>query len=99
MFARTLLAVSFALSAMAQIVPTSPSGGTVVNVGQDIQALWTTDSTGQWTDVEVQLMTGDNFNVSLGPGLRSRKVRAATFVVCEVLLEREEASDLERTIA
>lgn len=50
---------------LAEIVPTSPSGNTVVQVGQTIDALWTADTTGQWTDVEIQLMTGDNFNVGL----------------------------------
>ena len=57
----------FALPAIAQITPTSPSGSTVVNAGSDIQALWNSDTSGQWTDVEIQLMTGDNLQVSFRP--------------------------------
>jgi hypothetical protein len=65
-FQTALIAASlFALPTLAQIIPTSPSGNTVVNVGSDIQALWNADTSGQWTDVEIQLMTGDNFQVSL----------------------------------
>jgi hypothetical protein len=52
--------------ALADVVPTSPSGNTVVQVGQDIQAMWSADTTGQWTDVEIQLMTGDNYQVRPG---------------------------------
>ena len=54
----------FALCAFAEIVPTSPDGNTVVTVGQDIKALWSSDTTGQWNNVEIQLMTGDNYQVS-----------------------------------
>lgn len=50
-------------SAWAAVSPTSPSGETVVQVGQPLNALWTADGTGQWTDVVVQLMTGDNFQM------------------------------------
>ncbi|KGB80342.1 hypothetical protein CNBG_6180 [Cryptococcus deuterogattii R265] len=46
--------------AQATITPTSPDGSTTVKVGDTIEALWTADSTDGWTDVEIQLMTGDN---------------------------------------
>lgn len=49
--------------AQATITPTSPDGSTTVKVGDTIEALWTADSTDGWTDVEIQLMTGDNLAV------------------------------------
>ncbi|OXB39317.1 hypothetical protein LQV05_004404 [Cryptococcus neoformans] len=52
-----LLALPFV---RASITPTSPDGSTVVKVGDTIEALWNVDSTGGWTDVEIQLMTGSN---------------------------------------
>jgi len=64
MFSKIALIASILPFALAQIIPTSPSGNTVVNAGGDIQALWNADTSGQWTDVEIQLMTGDNLNVS-----------------------------------
>lgn len=51
--------------AQATITPTSPDGSTTVKVGDTIEALWTADSTDGWTDVEIQLMTGDNLAVRL----------------------------------
>lgn len=64
LFKIALIASTLASSVLAEIVPTSPDGNTVVKVGEDIKALWTEDTTGQWTDVEIQLMTGDNLQVS-----------------------------------
>lgn len=62
----TLFALAFGASAaFAQVTPTSPSGNTVVKAGDDLSAMWEKDTTGAWTDLEVQLMTGDNWNVSL----------------------------------
>jgi len=52
-----------ALVVRAIVTPTSPDSATVVRVGEQITALWTADTTGTWTDVEIQLMTGDNLNV------------------------------------
>lgn len=62
----TAIFLAIAAPALAAVSPTSPSAGTVVRIGQDLTALWTADSTGQWTDMTVQLMTGDNFQVSAG---------------------------------
>jgi len=50
---------------LAVITPTSPDGATVVKVGQPIAALWTADTTGDWTNTTIQLMTGANLNASL----------------------------------
>lgn len=68
MFAKSLFTVLPLLSAIstlvsADVVPTSPDGSTVVRVGAKAEALWTKDSNGNWTDVTVKLMTGDNFNM------------------------------------
>jgi hypothetical protein len=65
MFAKSLFTVLPLLAAFvcADVVPTSPDGSTVVRVGSKAEALWTKDSNGNWTDVTVKLMTGDNFNM------------------------------------
>lgn len=49
--------------AFGAITPTSPDSNTVVTVGSDIKALWAADSTGEWNNVEIQLMTGDNLQM------------------------------------
>ena len=59
-----LVSLALAVPALAQVTPTSPDSNTVVKVGEDIHALWTADASGQWNDLEIQLMTGDNFQVS-----------------------------------
>lgn len=68
MFSLTSLAcAALALAALGQaaITPTSPDGSTVVRAGSTLTALWTADSTGMWNDTQIQLMTGDNFQVGL----------------------------------
>jgi hypothetical protein len=64
MFARSLVALALAATSFAVITPTSPDSATVVKVGENINALWSTDTTGQWTNVQIELMTGDNQAVS-----------------------------------
>ncbi|ORX39609.1 hypothetical protein BD324DRAFT_222669 [Kockovaella imperatae] len=56
-------AAALALPSLAAINPTSPDSSTVVKVGDDITALWTADTTGQWTNLEIQLMTGPNLDM------------------------------------
>lgn len=53
---------TFALAALAsvshvaaQASPTSPDSTTVVNVGSDITAQWTKDTSGNWTDMVIQV--------------------------------------------
>jgi hypothetical protein len=48
----------------AIVTPTTPDGSTVINEGGSIDAAWTADSTGEWTNMTIQLMTGDNLSVS-----------------------------------
>ncbi|WRT66854.1 uncharacterized protein IL334_003817 [Kwoniella shivajii] len=64
MFTKTISLFAFALLSVNAIVsPTSPDGSTVVKVGDKINALWTADSTDNWKNVEIQLMTGDNLQM------------------------------------
>jgi hypothetical protein len=51
----------------AAVTPTSPESATTVRIGQPLTAQWAADTTGMWTDMTVQLMTGDNLQVSLDP--------------------------------
>jgi hypothetical protein len=48
----------------AIVTPNTPDGSTVVNEGQTLDVAWAADDTGSWTNVTIQLMTGDNFQVS-----------------------------------
>jgi hypothetical protein len=61
----TILPLLSALSTLvsADVTPTSPDGNTVVKVGQTAEAMWSKDTQGNWTDVTIKLMTGDNFNM------------------------------------
>lgn len=59
--ALTLLsALAAAPAACAQMTPMTPSG---VVAGRAATAQWTRDTTGQWTDVTLTLMSGDNFQM------------------------------------
>lgn len=50
--------------ASAIVTPNTPDGSTVVNEGGTLDVAWAADATGSWTNVTIQLMTGDNFQVS-----------------------------------
>jgi hypothetical protein len=52
---------------LAAVTPTSPDSTTVVKIGDTLTALWDKDTTGTWTDLEIQLMTGPNEAVSSSP--------------------------------
>ncbi|KAH7326890.1 hypothetical protein B0J17DRAFT_620552 [Rhizoctonia solani] len=64
-----MLALGFVLaaSAVAGVVaapnPTEPSASSVFNVGQQCTIKWDADSTGAWKAMNIQLMTGDNWNM------------------------------------
>lgn len=61
------LGLVLAAGAVAGVVgapnPTEPSGASVFNVGGDCAIKWDTDSTGSWKKMNIQLMTGDNWNM------------------------------------
>lgn len=52
------------LFASALFTPTTPDGSTVVEVGAPLLIAWSADTTGQWNNLEIQLMAGDNLAVS-----------------------------------
>jgi hypothetical protein len=62
MFASAILAaVVFAASfVVADPVPLEPDSTSVFDVGANCTILWTPDSTGKWTTMYIELMTGDN---------------------------------------
>lgn len=64
MFKAVLFAVAFpVLRALADPVPDAPSPGEVFNEGSSCHIEWAPDTTGQWTTMNIELMTGDNFNM------------------------------------
>ncbi|GAA5891943.1 hypothetical protein JCM8208_002946 [Rhodotorula glutinis] len=57
-----LVALSFAAQlARADVVPTAPGPGEVFRVGEKCDVEWNLDTTGNWTDFSITLMTGSNF--------------------------------------
>ncbi|KIM34109.1 hypothetical protein M408DRAFT_90716 [Serendipita vermifera MAFF 305830] len=62
-----LASAAFILAALAYAVaadpvPLEPSSTSVFNEGSNCTILWTPDTTGTWTTMYIELMTGDNFN-------------------------------------
>ncbi|OCB86331.1 hypothetical protein A7U60_g6645 [Sanghuangporus baumii] len=49
-----------ALAVLAQVEPLDPAPGNVYNTGTDCEVVWATDPTGQWTTMNIELMTGSN---------------------------------------
>ncbi|KAG9080897.1 hypothetical protein FRC06_006010 [Ceratobasidium sp. 370] len=43
--------------------PTEPSSTSVFNIGQTCSIKWDPDTTGSWKQMNIQLMTGDNWNM------------------------------------
>ncbi|KAG8949975.1 hypothetical protein FRC04_008054 [Tulasnella sp. 424] len=62
MFALTSAFVLAALASKALADP-SPLTPTTSNVGGDCVISWSADTTGKWTQTNIQLMTGDNWNM------------------------------------
>ncbi|WVQ71360.1 hypothetical protein IAR50_000888 [Cryptococcus sp. DSM 104548] len=89
MFAKTFTTLSLAtLAANAIITPTSPDGSTSVKVGDSIEALWTVDSVDDWTNVEIQLMTGSNLAMealaTVATGIDGTSASSYTFTAPDV---------------
>ncbi|CAE6499379.1 unnamed protein product [Rhizoctonia solani] len=61
------LGLAIVAGAVAGVVaapnPTEPSGTSVFNVGQQCTIKWDPDTTSTWKNMNIQLMTGDNFNM------------------------------------
>jgi len=58
--ALTIAALAYGVA--ADPVPLEPSSTSVFNEGSNCTILWTPDTTGVWTVMNIELMTGDNFN-------------------------------------
>ena len=57
------LVLSFALVALAEVTPTNPGPGDVFQQGGSCTIGWNPDTTGTWKTLNIELMTGDNFNM------------------------------------
>jgi len=55
--------LSFALVALADVTPTEPGPGDVFQQGGSCTIGWSPDQTGTWKELNIELMTGDNFNM------------------------------------
>lgn len=49
-----------ALAVLAQVGPSEPAPGNVYNSGSTCEIAWTADTSGQWTTLNIQLMSGSN---------------------------------------
>jgi len=66
MFSRSAFSVvvlSLALVALAEVTPTDPSPGQVFKPGAACSIAWNADTTGTWKTLNIELMTGDNLNM------------------------------------
>ncbi|KAI0262304.1 hypothetical protein BC834DRAFT_958804 [Gloeopeniophorella convolvens] len=66
MFSRVIvptLLLSAAYVALADPTPSEPSPGEVFNSGGTCHIAWTPDPTGTWKTMNIELMTGDNFQM------------------------------------
>jgi len=65
MFSKFIIAAiaAGALLARADPNPSVPGPGDVYNEGSNCQIEWAADSSGTWTQMSIQLMTGDNLNM------------------------------------
>ncbi|KAH9956979.1 hypothetical protein BC827DRAFT_1371344 [Russula dissimulans] len=55
--------LSLVLVALADPTPSEPNPGNVFKEGNNITATWTPDTSGVWKTMNIQLMTGDNFQM------------------------------------
>jgi len=58
----TIAALALVLGVTADPVPLEPSSTSVFDEGGNCTILWTPDTTGVWRVMNIELMTGDNFN-------------------------------------
>ncbi|KAI0771613.1 Ser-Thr-rich glycosyl-phosphatidyl-inositol-anchored membrane family-domain-containing protein [Trametes elegans] len=63
MFSVTLLVFSAGL-ALAEVTPTAPGPGDAFAAGSDCTIKWDADTSGQWTNVSISLMSGSNNNMT-----------------------------------
>lgn len=63
MFAGQGLVRAAAATTPGMVIPTAPGPGDVFKQGGDCTLSWTPDPSGTWKQTDVELMTGDNFNM------------------------------------
>jgi hypothetical protein len=65
MFSKSIIAaiVVGALLVCADPTPSIPGPGDVYNEGSNCQIAWSADTSGTWTQMSIQLMTGNNWNM------------------------------------
>lgn len=64
MFTAPLIVLAaMASSSLAIFTPTEPDSTSVFREGQDCTIKWVPDTTGTWTKTNIELKTGDNFNM------------------------------------
>lgn len=54
------IAVFPTLAAFAMVTPSEPAPGTVFKQGDTCNIEWDVDTTGTWTETNIELMTGSN---------------------------------------
>lgn len=76
MFAGQGLVRAAAATTPGMVIPTAPGPGDVFKQGGDCTLSWTPDPSGTWKQTDVELMTGDNFNMVFitSTSLRTRPV-------------------------
>ncbi|KAI0058876.1 hypothetical protein BV25DRAFT_1185409 [Artomyces pyxidatus] len=57
------LLASMAILVRADPTPSEPGPGQVFNEGQSCHIAWTPDTTGQWKTMNIELMTGNNWDM------------------------------------
>jgi len=89
MFCRIIALLAVAASVVsAEMIPTSPDGATVAKIGDQLTTLWTKDTSGEWNNVTIQLMSGDNFQMipvtTLQTGIDATTLSEYQFTVPDV---------------
>lgn len=60
MFKSLLIAALPILAVVAQVEPSEPAPGEKFNEGADCNISWAVDPTGTWTELNIELMSGSN---------------------------------------
>ena len=63
-YAALVALVANAMFVHAEVVPTAPGPGDVFKQGDQCTFTWTPDSTGTWKQMNVELMSGNNWQMS-----------------------------------
>ena len=96
-YAALVALVANAMFVHAEVVPTAPGPGDVFKQGDQCTFTWTPDSTGTWKQMNVELMSGNNWQMSHITSMFffSRFTERALMHVCSVAV----ATNLDGTDA